>query len=352
MGVNLKDHNGLHQAVGRAVLAGGAASLAGLFLPGWAAAAATALALGLAVAIPTAFTSAAWAVLLACGAGAATRWGGPLGSMLGAIAVGASLARGVEGGWRRLLATTVGAVGAATAGLIGRAAGDTAALAFLPSGIEALAVGAAGGFVVGVSSIARHVHRLSPPEEGELASLGGDGELGQLLLRAAGAYRDTVEALGSDAPQAKSAADDLVKRMARFGKRWREVEADAARSVPADVAERLAEVERRLAVTTDPVARAEFERARDAMVAQLAYLDEIARGRERAVAKLTHQVATLERLRLAAVRHRSVDAARLGAELQPVVDELTEAGGDLDTAAEALSEAAQVSLPPAPRIAN
>ena len=39
---------------------------------------------------------------------------------------------------------------------------------------------------------------------------------------------------------------------------------------------------------------------------------------------------------LAALRHRSADAARLGGELAPVVDELSEAGGDFDIAAEAL----------------
>jgi hypothetical protein len=76
-------------------------------------------------------------------------------------------------------------------------------------------------------------------------------------------------------------------------------------------------------------------------------LAEIARGRERAVARLSHQVATLERLRLAAVRHRSVDAARLGIELQPAVDELHQAGGELDIESEALSEAhLQPTLPP------
>jgi len=108
-------------------------------------------------------------------------------------------------------------------------------------------------------------------------------------------------------------------------------------------------ITRRLESSTDPQTRTDFERAREAVTAQLAYLDEIARGRERAVARLTHQVATLERLRLAAVRHRSVDAARLGAELQPVVEEIADAGGDLDLASEALSEAqAQVAgvLPP------
>jgi hypothetical protein len=58
-------------------------------------------------------------------------------------------------------------------------------------------------------------------------------------------------------------------------------------------------------------------------------------------------VATLERLRLAALRHRSVDASRLGAELQPVVDELADAGGDLDLASEALDEAQPLALPAA-----
>jgi len=351
MGVILKDHEQLHDAVGRAVLAGGAAAVAGLFLPMSLAAGLTALALGVAVAVPRSVASVAWAVTLACVAGAAVRLPGALGVTGGALALGASLARGVDGAGRKLLTAAVGAVGAAAAGLIGRAFGQTAALAFLPSGIESLVVGAVGGFVVGVSSIGRNVTRLSASAEGELAGLGGEGELRQLLLRAAGTYRETVDAIGENAPQARAAADDLVKRMARFGKRWLTIESEAARSVPADVAERLESLNRRIALCEDAVARAEFERARDALKAQLAYLEEIAQGRERAVAKLTHQVATLERLRLAAVRHRSVDAARLGAELQPVVDELTEAGGDLDVAAEALSEAVQAGALP-PRIAN
>jgi hypothetical protein len=135
--------------------------------------------------------------------------------------------------------------------------------------------------------------------------------------------------------------------MARFGHTWRAVEQETARSRPDELALRLAEVGARLAATGDPVARAEFERAREALTAQIDYLAEIARGRERAVARLTHQVATLERLRLAAVHHRSVDAARLGAELQPVVDELTAAGGEMDLQAEVLRDATSALLPPA-----
>src|SRR3954467_7126050 len=123
MGVILKDHEGLHLAVGRAALAGGAAAVAGVFLPAWAGAALMALALGFGVAIPKGKTSAAMAVLLACAAGAAVQMGGALGATAGALAIGGSLARGVEGRWHRLLAAGMGAIGAATAGLVGRAIG-------------------------------------------------------------------------------------------------------------------------------------------------------------------------------------------------------------------------------------
>ena len=84
--------------------------------------------------------------------------------------------------------------------------------------------------------------------------------------------------------------------------------------------------------------RSEYSRALAAIDEQLAYLADIAKGRERAIARLHNQVATLERLRLAAVRHRSVGASKLGEDLKSVVDDLNQAGQDLDTAAEVLSE--------------
>ena len=156
--------------------------------------------------------------------------------------------------------------------------------------------------------------------------------------------------MGSSAPEARAAADDLIGRMARFGRHWREVDLEAGRTLPETLQERLADVNRRLEACTDPVAQSEFARAREALSAQVDSLHEIARGRECAVARLTHQVAMLERLRLAALRHRSVDASRMGAELQPVVEELSQAGTDLDIASEALSEATTAALPPAGQV--
>jgi hypothetical protein len=153
------------------------------------------------------------------------------------------------------------------------------------------------------------------------------------------AYREAVEAIGDEVPAARTAADEMVRKMTRFGRRWRELEAEASRSLPAQLHERLLLVGRKLESTHDPLTRVELTRAAEALKAQVAYLDEIANGRERAVARLTHQVATLERLRLAALRHRSADVARMGAELAPVVEELAQVGGDFDIAAEALAEA-------------
>lgn len=318
-------------------------------MPAYLGAAVMALALGVAVSVPKSWPSAAWAVLWACFAGGAAKLGGAVGGVGGALALGGSLARGVDNSHQRLLVAGLGALGAATAAMVGKAFGMTGLLSFLPNGIEALVGGAASGLVFGVSSIGRNLQRLEAPVENELTELAGEGELGLLLGRAAGAYREAIEALGTDAPQARAAADDLVKRMASFGRRWREVENDVARCQPDELRGRLDSVEQKLLATGDAVVRVELERAREALAAQLSYLDEIAKGRDRAVARLTHQVAMLERLRLAAVRHRSVDAARLGAELAPVVEELSEAGGDLDTASEALTEAVQTSaaLPPA-----
>jgi hypothetical protein len=346
MPLTLQDHERLQEATLRAALAGGAAAIFGMFLPASWAAAVAALAIALAAVPPASCVSLAWAVLWAAAAGASVELGGIPGGMLGTAAFGANLARGMSGP-RRWAAAGTGALGAATAALIARGFDLSGALGGLPSGIAALVAGTTGGLVLGLSTIGREIVTMSAPLESELAALAGSSEIGQLLGRAARAYRDAIMALGDEAPAARTAADELVRKMARFGRRWRELENEAARTLPAEVDERLALLGRRLQDTQDPLARAELARTREVLAAQRADLDEIASGRERAAARLMHQVATLERLRLAALRHRSADAARLGAELQPVLDELTQAGGDLDIAAEALTEATAVAALPA-----
>jgi hypothetical protein len=150
-------------------------------------------------------------------------------------------------------------------------------------------------------------------------------------------YQQAAECL-DEHPQARTTAEQLVKKIARFGKKWQDIEAQAHKSDRQKLDEKIAELSARKEASSDDGVRSEYERALGALREQLTSLDEIAKGRERAVARLHHQVATLDRLRLAALRHRSVGAAKFGEELKTVVDDLIQAGQELDTAAEVLAE--------------
>ena len=170
-----------------------------------------------------------------------------------------------------------------------------------------------------------------------LAPSPADDELADLMKQAATTYQEAASALTAHKP-ALRAAEELMQRIARFGQRWQDISAQARRSDPQALAARLVDLQARREASSDEQVRSEYQRAAAAVQAQLDTLKEIGAGRERAVARLHHQVATLERLRLTALRHRSADAARQGEELRALVDELTQAGAELDTASEALAE--------------
>jgi hypothetical protein len=334
MPTSINDHEGLHDTMGRAALAGAAASIAGLFV---LADLATALWVGVvaaAVTVPRSVGAIAKIALGACLAGAATHLPGIYGSLAPALLLGGAASLGSKG-WGRLVA-----LGAGFAAFLIKGGLHASGIApWLPPGVSAMVMGGLSGGVAGWAVLGRHLL----PAPAQVPAIGRPrigGEIGELVGRAQAAQSEADRAIAQDAPEVAQAARDLVGRIERFAERWYEVEREAARSPRRAVEVRLVELDERIAATKDQVAQNEFTRARAALKAQLDYLDEIGRGRERAVARLSHQVAALERLRLQALRHRSVDASRLGAELQPVAEELAQAGVDLDIASDALLEAA------------
>ena len=127
-------------------------------------------------------------------------------------------------------------------------------------------------------------------------------------------------------------------KIERFAVRWHDLEKELSVTDKPALAERLAGVKAREEAAADAVVREEYASAREALTRQVEYLDGIERGRERAVARLHHHVAVLERLRLAALHHRAVTAGRVGEELAPLVEDLVAAGRDLDCDAEAIAE--------------
>lgn len=379
----IEDHELFHRAVVRTVLAGGAvALLPTLDLPLWLQGLLAVPALSAALSPPRSLRAgAALAVRGVVGAGllgwleqrgalglhtpAEGLWQAEPLSLLAVLGValcvalaltpGAPVASAVDGDddaapppgrGRRALQVLVG-VAAVLAGLRVAAALPLALESLsLPGQLASLCGGLGAGLVLSMAAL---LPRLRLREEAlrsadllrlptaALAPSPADDELADLMKQAATTYQEAASALTAHKP-ALRAAEELMQRIARFGQRWQDISAQARRSDPQALGARLVDLQARREASSDEQVRSEYQRAAAAVQAQLDTLKEIGAGRERAVARLHHQVATLERLRLTALRHRSADAARQGEELRALVDELTQAGAELDTASEALAE--------------
>ena len=361
--LTIGDHLGFQWTVLRTTLAGGAlgllhsvfgsssgylAELSGL-RGGWAwlyGASAVAV-LGCAVLPPVTRAQRAW--MLACaglagvagGLAAQNAWTHECWATAGMLGVGLAVSLGMlrgVGRWRGLGMLFVGTAAAYLAQKLPAALGAQDAFLELPRTLSSILSGMGMGFVIGSSTVIRHLQvvrstELSKERRALLPPADATDEIAGLVNQALASYQQASEAL-EDHPQAKAAAGELVKKIARFGKKWQDIETQTKKSERSDLDKRVAELKARQEAASDDGVRSEYERALSALREQLTYLDEIEKGRQRAIARLHHQVATLDRLRLAAVRHRSVGASKLGEELKTVVDELNQAGQDLDTAAE------------------
>lgn len=361
--LTIGDHLGFQWTVLRTTLAGGLLGLCHSVLGGssgylaelsglrggwaWLYGATAVAVLGCAAVPPVTRAARAWVLgcaglaALAGGLAAQHAWTNECWASLGTLGVGLALsltlARGV-GLWRGLGMLLLGTAAAYGAQRLPAALGAQDAFLELPRTLSSILSGLGLGFVVGGSTVVRRIkvvrstqidkelRALLPPAE-------STDEIAGLVNQAMASYQQASEAL-EDHPQAKAAAGDLVKKIARFGKRWQDIETQTRKSERGDLEKRVADLKARHEAATDDGVRTEYDRALSALREQLTYLDEIEKGRQRAIARLHHQVATLDRLRLAAVRHRSIGASKLGEELKTVVDELNQAGQDLDTAAE------------------
>lgn len=374
----LRDHRALQHAVLRTTLAGaGAGLLHGLF-PLAVTDALALLAVGVAAVPPSSLRSLATAASLACAAAGVAHFGGWAG-LTGFAAVSALLyARDLATWPRRVLAGAGGLVALAAGGFLVEAVRAGGALDALSPAFEWLLLGGGAGFLAGFGVTGRELDRvrvLVPGDEesgtlvgaamfGNGALLGAEGsgrgapvdalvavdglarvavdapaadsEIAQLVRRAVGASREAREALGSDGGAACQAAAGLADRIDRFARRWHVIEREVGRTDRAALAARIAELAERAHAASDEVVRTEYLRAERALRQQLDDLDGIRRCHDRAVARLHHHVAVLERLRLAALHRRSAEVGGAGDDLHPLVEEIAAATLELDTSAEVL----------------
>jgi len=163
------------------------------------------------------------------------------------------------------------------------------------------------------------------------------GELRELADRAVALWHKVEASVDPDAPARKSIEDSVV-RLFDVARRWAAVEADGARTPVDLIAQRMTAMTDKMTKTEDAVAKSQYAQAHAALAEQARYLKEIASARERVVARMHHYLAAMERLRFAVINHRSADASRQSTEIQPILDDLSDLGREIDFSSEALTE--------------
>ncbi|HUS65386.1 MAG TPA: hypothetical protein VMZ28_12625 [Kofleriaceae bacterium] len=186
-----------------------------------------------------------------------------------AAVLGVVAARGAGG--RRFYATAAAAAGAIVAAKFAMTA--LAGAAWGPAWLVASAAGGAFGTVALLGTLPRHLR----------------------LDREPAASDDAAEILGRAKAHVKEPR--VVDLLEQFGA----LERDAKTAPSAEVlTARAADLERRAAATSDALARAEYEKARDTVNDQLREVEGIRAGRERILARLHSTLEELDHTALAA----------------------------------------------------
>lgn len=235
----------------------------------------------------------------------------------------------------------LGLAAAAGAALLGRQVVEALAdgARAMPPWAGAALAGGGFGLVALLGTLPRHlsIHEEQVTARWNAVRPRATGELGELLGRAHVLWERTAGSVEAGSP-AHRAIEESVVRLFDVAIRWMDVEAAAAAQPKAELASRLADMDRKVDGTTDDIARGQYARARSALAEQLAYVGEIETSRERVIARLHHYLAAMERLRFAVLNNRSADASRQSTEVQPILSDLEALGKELDSTAEALGE--------------
>jgi len=257
------------------------------------------------------------------------------GPMLAAAAASLALGIAVGGprGVRGLIGVLIGAVVALVAMWCAvRIAAARQTIDWPPLATTAIAA-AAMGVVGALAMMPRHLQVALDPVRAALRTLppGLDAEVRGLCTRAAVIWSTARERIADEAGKAL-VRDGVVKTL--------EVAARSAEVVVTgpsedELAQRIADLDQRIAAATDGEVRTQYQAARAAIGDQQRYRDHIRQGRERLVARMHNHVAALEKFELAAT---GLEAARAASAGQAVIKQLEELSHDVAASGEALAE--------------
>jgi hypothetical protein len=303
MDLRFVDHSGFHRAASSMVVLGAVLSAAALPLAAPLHVAppliggALAVALGAGWAYGALRSRAVLGVLACVPVALSSTWGALVAT---ALIAGLAVAMNAENRRRAIATVVIGAAAmmlASWAGLRIHYAQETASWAPL---LRATVSGAAIGMIGVLSTLPRH---LAWQLDMVLAAarklpIGLDAEVKQLCDRSLALWSKAVERLAKDTTSKELLRSGVIKVLEVAKRTGEGVEIQGSEQ---ELADRIADVERRIAAASDAETKTQYTAAREGLEDQRKYRERLRAGRERLVARLHNHVAALEKFHLAAV---------------------------------------------------
>lgn len=304
--------------------------------------------LGIAAGAAIAHGRVAWRMLGAAAALALLLAASPSGPALAGIAavVSLSLAAGGPRGLRGLVGATLGAVTVLVALWCALRITHARETADWPALATTIVAAAAVGIVGALAMLPRHIEIFVDPVRAAVKNLPAtlDAEVHGLCARATAIW-SAAEARIREESGRRLIRDGVLKTLEVAAR-----SADVKVTGPSDaeLAQRVADLDQRIAAASDGEARAQYQAARAALEDQQRYREHIRQGRERVIARIHNHVAALEKFELAATGLVAARAASAGG---AVVKQLEELSSDVAASGEALAEL-ELGAPASPAADN
>lgn len=244
-----------------------------------------------------------------------------------------SLALGGPRGLRGVFGILIGAITSLVAMWCALRIGQARQTVHWPLLATTVTSAAAMGIVGVLAMIPRHLQIVTDPVQAALKKLPAslDAEVRGLCTRAAAIWSTAQDQISDEA--GKSLVRDGVLKTLEVATRSASVK--LAGATEAELAQRKAELDQRIAAATDNEVKTQYQAARAALDDQQRYRDHIRQGRERLVARMHNHVAALEKFELAATSLEASRAASAGAVAVGQLDELSQ---DVAASGDALAE--------------
>jgi len=289
--------------------------------------------LGIAVGAAVAYGRPGWRVVPALVALALLWLVTPSWPLLAGVAAIVSLGLAVGGprGGRGVLSLLLGAMTALIAMWCALRIGQARATVQWSPMVTTMTSAAAMAIVGVLATLPRHLQLVIDPVHAAVKKLpaGLDAEVRDLCARSAAIWTAAQGRIADEAGQ-HLVRDGVLKTLEVAAR-----SADVKVSGPseAELAQRMTDLDQRIAAATDREVKAQYQSARAALDDQQRYRAQIRQGHERLIARMHNHVAALEKFELAAT---GLEAARAGA--SSLVSQLEELSHDVAASGDALAE--------------